>query len=159
MPLEKLDGSWGAIAQWWLWSGVGAERWVKASPGFSRPTFGMFANSTGGGFRSLPGFPTLGNAQAGDAMTMMLRQYHTYTIGNSTLVTNEDITIYSSKGLNFYELDGEGGHTYRRVANRRREGQLISSNADCFHSIDVAVGPLLEDSELAYCLDDFFNIH
>jgi hypothetical protein len=90
---------------------------------------------------------------------MMLRQYHTYTIGNSSHCTSEDITIYSSKGLNLYELDGEGGHTYRRVANKRRDGQLISSNADCFHSIDVGVGPLLEDSELAYCLDDFFNIH
>lgn len=37
--------------------------------------------------------------------------------------------------------------------------QLISSNADCFHSIDVAVGPTIVDSELGYCLDDFFNLH
>ena len=156
LPLDKLDGSWGKMSQWWLWSGVGADRWVKSSPSFPCPTFEMFQNMSNGGFRSLPGFPQLGNAEQGDSLTIMLRQYHTYTVGNSSRVTSEDITIYSSKGLNFYELDGEGGHTYRRVANKRRDGQLISSNADCFHSIDVAVGPLLEDSELAYCLDDFF---
>ena len=156
LPLDKLDGSWGAMSQWWLWSGVGADRWVKSSPPFPLPKYSMFASSGNGSFKSLPGFPLLGNAERGDSLTIMLRQYHTYTIGNSSAVTSEDITIYSSKGLNFYELDGEGGHIYRRVANKRRDGQLISSNADCFHSIDVAIGPLLEDSELAYCLDDFF---
>ena len=156
LPLEKLDGSWGAMSQWWLWSGEGADRWVKSSPPFPLPKYSMFASSGDGGYKSLPGFPQLGNAVEGDSLTIMLRQYHTYTIGNSSTVTSEDITIYSSKGLNFYELDGEGRHIYRRVSNKRRDGQLIASNADCFHSIDVAAGPLIEDSDLGYCLDDFF---
>ena len=106
-----------------------------------------------------------------------------------------------AQGLNFYELDGEGGHVYRRIKYKRRDGQLIASNAvrktaavisphltsltfvpnlpfifsdlknsnaaiflpffsqDAFHSIDVAVGPTLVDSELCYCLDDFFVRH
>jgi hypothetical protein len=59
LPLSALDGGWGAIAQWWLWAGVGAERWVKASPRFTLPKPSMFANKTGGGLKSLPGFPTL----------------------------------------------------------------------------------------------------
>ena len=67
--------------------------------------------------------------------------------------------LAQGRPLNFYELDGGGGHVYRRVKNLRRDGQLISANADCFHSIDVAVGPTIVDSALGYCLDDFFNIH
>jgi hypothetical protein len=116
----------------------------------------LFANRSGGGLRSLPGFPKIVGAKEGDAITMMLRQYHTYVVGNSSAVTTEDVTVHSTKGLNFYELDGEGGHTYRRIRYVRRDGQLIASNADAFHSIDVAKGPTLEDSELCYCLDDFF---
>lgn len=159
LPLERLDGSWGHMVQPWFWSGVGADRWVKRGP--RAPTVAQLAtlvNRTGGGLRSPPGFPEMG-VEEGDALTVTLRQYHTWTIGNSSRCTVEDVTIYSSKGLNFYELDGEGAHTYRRIHNARRDWQLISSNADAFHSIDVSVGPLLEDSELGYCLDDFFNIH
>ena len=52
-----------------------------------------------------------------------------------------------------------GGHVYRRIKVTRAPGYMIGSNADCFHSIDVGVGPTIIDSELGYCLDDFFNIH
>ena len=157
LPFEMLNGSLGTMTQPWLWGGIGADRWVKGhAPGIP---LSKLAKLAGGTYRTTPGFPNITGAQVGDAITVMLRQYHTWTIGNSSRCTVEDVTIYSSKGLNFYELDGEGGHTYRRIKNARRDGQLISSNADAFHSIDVAVGPLLEDSELAYCLDDFFNIH
>ena len=156
LPLERLDGSWGPIAQRWGWSGEGADRWVEH--GIRVPEFGsnLLANRTGGGLRSLPGFPKIAGASEGDAITLMLRQYHTYVVGNSSAVTTEDVAVHSTKGLNFYELDGEGGHIYRRIQYKRRDGQLIASNADAFHSIDVAVGPTLEDSELCYCLDDFF---
>jgi hypothetical protein len=71
----------------------------------------------------------------------------------------EDVTTLTSLGLNFYELDGDGGHVYRRIKVTRAPGYMIGSNADCFHSIDVGVGPSIVDSELGYCLDDFFNIH
>jgi hypothetical protein len=51
------------------------------------------------------------SAEVGDAVTYMLRQAHTVVIGNSTRVVVQDVTVYSSKGLNFYELDGGGDHT------------------------------------------------
>ena len=35
------------------------------------------------------------------------------------------------------ELDGAGGHTFRRVTLAPRNGRIISSNADAFHSADV----------------------
>jgi hypothetical protein len=157
LPFEFLNGSMGPMSQPWLWNGAGAERWVKGRA--PMPPLSKLTKEADGTWSTTAGFPEISGAQVGDALTVMLRQWHTYVIGNSSSVLSEDITIYSAKSLNFYELDGGGGHVYRRVKNLRRDRQLISSNADCFHSIDVAVGPTIMDSELGYCLDDFFNIH
>ena len=52
------------------------------------------------------------------------------------------------------ELDGDGGHTYRRINVTRAHGYMIGSNADGFHSIDVGTGPTIVDSEISYTLDD-----
>ena len=157
LPFEALDGSLGPMSQPWLWGGAGAERWVKGRAPW--PPLGKLVQAADGTWSTTAGFPRISGAEVGDALTVMLRQWHTYVIGNSSSVLSEDVIIYSAKSLNFYELDGGGGHVYRRVKNLRRDGQLISANADCFHSIDVAVGPTIVDSALGYCLDDFFNIH
>ena len=157
LDFSALNGSYGPIVQPWLWSGAGADRWVNRS--LALPALDTLKRVDNKTYVTLPGFPQMPDAKVGDAVTYMLRQAHTYVVGNSSNVTSEDVTVYSAKSLNFYELDGEGGHTYRRVKVARRDGQLIASNADCFHSIDVARGPLLVDSEMGYCLDDFFNIH
>ena len=157
LGFEALDGRFGPITQPWLWRGTGADRWVKGRVGMPAP--GSAKETGTGTWVSSASFPLMPDVQVGDAVTYMLRQAHTYVIGNSSRVTTEDVTVYSSKSLNFYELDGFGAHVYRRVRVTRRDGQLIGSNADCFHSIDVQHGPLIVDSELAYCLDDFFNIH
>ena len=55
------------------------------------------------------------NAAVGDSLTYMLRQAHTVAIGNSSKVVMEDVTTLTTLGLNFYELDGDGGHIYRRI--------------------------------------------
>ena len=36
---------------------------------------------------------------------------------------------------------------------------LLASNADTFHSSCCKRGPLVEDSEMAFVADDFFNVH
>ena len=42
------------------------------------------------------------------------------------------------------ELDGAGGHTFRRVTLAPRNGRIISSNADAFHSADVDTAATLD---------------
>jgi hypothetical protein len=115
LPVERLDGSWGQIAQRWGWSGEGADRWVNHAIRVPVISSNMLASSSvgggggggGGGLRSLPGFPKIVGANEGDAITLMLRQYHTYVIGNSSAVTTEDVTVYSTKVRNqrtFFQL-------------------------------------------------------
>ena len=157
LDFTALNGSYGPLVQPKLWTGNGSDRWVKGS--LPLPSLSTLRRTGGDTWTTLPGFAPMPGAQVGDAITLMLRQAHTYVVGNSSHVVTEDVTIYSAKSLNFYELDGAGAHVYRRVRVTRRDQQLIGSNADCFHSIDVETGPTVVDSELSYCLDDFFNIH
>ena len=42
------------------------------------------------------------------------------------------------------ELDGAGGHVFRRVTLAPRNGRIISSNADAFHSADVDTAATLD---------------
>lgn len=156
LDFMALNGSLGPIAQSWLWTGQGDKKWATGR--VRMPASSQLRQVQPGVYVTEPGFPGM-NAKVGDSVTYMLRQAHTYVIGNSSNVTSEDVTTLSALGLNFYELDGEGAHVYRRIKVSRRPGYMIGSNADCFHSIDVAHGPTIIDSELGYCLDDFFNIH
>ena len=98
-------------------------------------------------------------AQVGDFITYSGRDWYTYTLANSSNVTTSNVTIHSSSGFTIVELDGECGHTYRRVNVVRRDGYVISSNGDVFHSSDCATGATIEDSIFEASLDDFYNVH
>eukprot|EP01052_Picozoa_sp_SAG31_P005599 SAG31_NODE_248_length_19104_cov_3.721019_8_plen_674_part_00 len=98
-------------------------------------------------------------ARVGDFLTYSGRDWYTYTLANSSNVTTFDVTIHSSSGFTIVELDGECGHTYHRVNVVRREGYMIASNGDVFHSSDCARGATIEDSIFEAALDDFYNIH
>ena len=62
-------------------------------------------------------------------------------------------------GFAITEIDGEGGHVYRRVrvgSHGRQHAEdsgdhryLVGANADAFHSVDVGRGPLLEDCDFS----------
>ena len=98
-------------------------------------------------------------AKVGDFLTYSGRDWYTYTLANSSNVTTSDVTIHSSSGFTIVELDGECGHTYRRVNVVRREGYVVASNGDVFHSSDCARGATIEDSIFEAALDDFYNVH
>ena len=98
-------------------------------------------------------------AKVGDFLTYSGRDWYTYTLANSSNVTTFDMTIHSSSGFTIVELDGECGHTYRRVNVVRREGYMIASNGDVFHSSDCERGATIEDSIFEAALDDFYNVH
>lgn len=77
-------------------------------------------------------------------------------------MTFEDVTVYASPCFAFYENGhGNGGNTYRRCRLIRRPGtdRLLASSADCFHSMDQFRGPLIEDCEFSWAMDDLVNIH
>ena len=74
----------------------------------------------------------------------------------------EDITIYASSGFAFFEQDfGKGGNTYRRCRLIRRPDteRLLACAADGFHSYNQRTGPMLEDCEISWTMDDLLNIH
>jgi hypothetical protein len=152
------NGSFGPLTQHWHWKGVGEQKWVAGQA--TMPTHEQVKPVAGqdGLYETCCGFTLPASAEVGDSLTSMLRQAHTVVVGNSSRVTLEDVTTLTTLGLNFYELDGDGGHVYRRIKVTRAPGYMIGSNADCFHSIDVGTGPTIIDSELGYCLDDFFNM-
>jgi hypothetical protein len=86
---------------------------------------------------------------------------HVFNLESCERVTLEDITIYSAPQMGFVETNGSGGNIYRRCRALRRPStrRLLCTNADVFHSIHVAKGPLIEDCEFTFSGDDFVNIH
>lgn len=82
-------------------------------------------------------------------------------IENSTGLTVTDLTSHAAPGFTLLEVGGGGGHRYTRFNAVRREGstRLMVSGADVFHSTAVAVGPIVEDSELSFAADDLFAVH
>ena len=98
-------------------------------------------------------------AQVGDFLTYSGRDWYTLVIANSSNVTTSGLTIHSSSGFTIVELDGECGHTYQNVNVVRRDGYMIASNGDVFHSSDCAKGATIEDSTFEASLDDFYNVH
>ena len=88
------------------------------------------------------------------------------TIGNSSLCTLADVTILSAPGFAVTEIDGPGGHAYRRVRIGSHGAQpagswplLVGANADALHSVDVATGPLVEACDFSGNCDAFVNSH
>ena len=56
------------------------------------------------------------------------------------------------------EMDGGGGHTYRRLQIVPRGGRIIDCNADGLHSSDVDRGPTLESCHFRSMMDDQLNV-
>ena len=88
------------------------------------------------------------------------------TIANSSLCTLDDVTILSAPGFAVTEIDGPGGHAYRRVRIGSHGAQpagswplLVGANADALHSVDVEAGPLVEACDFSGNCDDFVNCH
>ena len=103
--------------------------------------------------------PTGETMRVGNVIIGASREYFTYTIGNSSGIVTQDVRFYSAPGMLIIELDGGGGHSYRRVSVVCRPGYFLASNADIFQSIDLEKGPMIEDSYFdAGNQDDFFNI-
>ena len=76
-------------------------------------------------------------AKVGDFLTYSGRDWYTYVLANSSNVTTAGISIHSSSGFTIVELDGECSHTFRGVNVIRRDGYMIASNGDVFHSSEV----------------------
>ena len=73
-----------------------------------------------------------------------------------------DVTIHASQGFAFFESGhGGGGNRYRRcrLARRPGSGRLLAGAADCFHSLNQRRGPIVEECEFSWAMDDLVNIH
>jgi hypothetical protein len=49
----------------------------------------------------------------------------------------QDVAIHAAGDMAIAEMDGAGAHIFRRVELAPRNGRIISSNADAFHSSDM----------------------
>lgn len=97
----------------------------------------------------------------GNLVTIFPRSGYTWKCMNCSRCTANGITINAGGNMGFLEVGGLGKNRYTNVSIQRKRGSpgLIALNADGFHSSDVGVGPILEDSEISFTGDDFLNIH
>ena len=107
---------------------------------------------------------SIAGATVGDWVTFAGRDNFTIVVANSSGCTVKDVTILTSPGFAITEIDGGGGHVYRRVrvgSHGQPSGDryLVGANADAFHSVDVEHGPLLEGCDFSGNCDDFANVH
>jgi hypothetical protein len=104
--------------------------------------------------------PTITPAPAaGDMMTFKASVGHTYVVANCTGIVTNLLTIHAAGWMAVYEVDGLGGNTFKSLRIEPDDGYLIGSNADAFHSTDVATGPTLTGSTFKNILNDFFSTH
>jgi hypothetical protein len=87
--------------------------------------------------------------------------YHNF---NSSLTTTEDLTILQAPFMAITNLNGEGGHVFRRVRfgatpSLDDDDSRLVAGKDGVHESDVRKGMLLEDSFIHGTSDDFFNLH
>ena len=89
--------------------------------------------------------------------------YHNF---NSSETVTEDLTIFHAPFMAITNLNGEGGHIFRRVRFEPAPGpdsvttsQTLVAAKDGVHESDVRKGMLLEDSVIHGTADDFFNLH
>ena len=99
-----------------------------------------------------------GCGNVGDQFVFILWRGFSYVIANSSRVTTQDLAIHAAGDMALFEGDGGGGHVYRRLQVVPRNGRIISSNADAFHSSDLERGPTLIDCHFKSMLDDFMNL-
>lgn len=79
---------------------------------------------------------------------------HLYESDDTVL---EDMTIYASPCFGFFE-EHSSGSVYRNCVIDRREGRLLSLNADAFHSKFARTGPRIENCRAFWMGDDGINI-
>lgn len=84
-----------------------------------------------------------------------------FNLINSDYCKLKNITVYNAPQMAFTEHGGAGGHHYLNCRVMRRPGtkRLITCNADLFHSIKTARGPVIENCDWAWSCDDLINIH
>ena len=95
---------------------------------------------------------------AGDQVVMTIWRGFTYVVSNSSRVTTQDLAVHAAGYMAIAELDGPGDHAYRNVKVVPRNGRLLSSNVDGFHSADMDHAPLLDNVHFDGMEDDYFNI-
>ena len=93
----------------------------------------------------------------GDQTVMTIWRGFTYVISNSSRVTTQDVAVHAGGYMAIQEMDGPGNHVYRNVQLVPRNGRLLSSNADGFHSSDMDHAPLFDNVHLDSMGDDYFN--
>ena len=72
----------------------------------------------------------------------------------------EDVTLHAAPFMAVTSFNGEGGHVLRRLRFApNTAGQVWVSGKDAIHESDVRRGMTVEDSEIGYVNDDFFNFH
>lgn len=101
--------------------------------------------------------------RVGDRIALGMRQEGgTILVDGCGEMSFTDITIHASQGFAFFESGhGGGGNRYRRCRLVRRpgSGRLLAGAADCFHSLNQRRGPIVEECEFSWALDDLVNIH
>jgi hypothetical protein len=109
------------------WSPWEAETTGESGLGYGRQrSLAYVCRYTGGSCR--------GAFAVGDAFVAITWLGYGYTIGNSSHVTTQDVTIRASPYMAVAEIDGHGAHIYRNVSITAGPGRLISVNADGIHS-------------------------
>eukprot|EP00041_Stephanoeca_diplocostata_P034459 m.1178327 g.1178327 ORF g.1178327 m.1178327 type:complete len:945 (+) comp24526_c0_seq3:702-3536(+) len=113
--------------------------------------------------------------------TKLIRKAYTWLVHNSSQISSENVTLYSSSFMAITEFDGAGRNTYDGVNVLRRPVTtgnelcgadvgtstpsprlclgLVASNADVFHSSGVQHGPTVTNCEFTYAMDDYCNVH
>ncbi len=86
------------------------------------------------------------------------REHPGFFIQDSKNVTLEDITIYHSASMGIIGQMSED-ITLRRIRTERRNGRLLTVNADATHFVHCSGTVLLEDCVFTHMLDDGGNFH
>jgi len=102
-----------------------------------------------------------GGAQKGDRIALLRRNGTAVNIMRCKKVALEKVTVFTSPGYAFWEVDGEGGNHYSgcRIVRKPGTTRLVTSVADGFHSYHVRKGPLIEGCEFSDTVDDTIAIH
>lgn len=95
--------------------------------------------------------------EVGDQFVSIVWRGFTYTIANSSDVTTQDVSVHAGGYMAVAEMDGAGRHVYRNLQVVPRNGRLIASNADGFHSADVDHAPTFDNVHFRSMLDDYMN--
>ena len=98
-----------------------------------------------------------GTPAVGDQFVKYAWKGMSYVVANSSAVLTQDVAIHAAGDMAIAEMDGAGGHTFRRVDLSPRNGRIISSNADAFHSSDMDTAATLDGCHFRAMLDDFLN--